>query len=129
MKKSTMLKVRGGSATYKKDDGSIGTAGKGALMSEEVTFTLSVSQDQTLFTQDDEEYIVRRLTPKECERLQGFPDDWTKIDQDTSDTRRYKQMGNSMAVPVMMMLGRRIEAFDILHGDEVDMPPHAVISD
>lgn len=41
---------------------------------------------------------VRRLTPKECERLQGFPDDWT-ISQ--SDTQRYKQMGNAVAVPVV----------------------------
>ena len=41
---------------------------------------------------------VRRLTPKECERLQGFPDDWT-VSQ--SDSARYKQMGNAVAVPVV----------------------------
>ena len=41
---------------------------------------------------------VRRLTPVECERLQGFPDDWT-IGQ--SDSHRYKQMGNAVAVPVV----------------------------
>ncbi len=41
---------------------------------------------------------VRRLTPLECERLQGFPDDWTA---DQSDTHRYKQMGNAVAVPVV----------------------------
>ena len=41
---------------------------------------------------------VRRLTPLECERLQGFPDGWT-VDQ--SDTHRYKQMGNAVAVPVV----------------------------
>ena len=41
---------------------------------------------------------VRRLTPLECERLQGFPDGWTA---DQSDTHRYKQMGNAFAVPVV----------------------------
>jgi site-specific DNA-cytosine methylase len=41
---------------------------------------------------------VRRLTPLECERLQGFPDDWTASQ---SDSARYKQMGNAVAVPVV----------------------------
>ena len=41
---------------------------------------------------------VRRLTPVECERLQGFPDDWTA---GQSDSHRYKQMGNAVAVPVV----------------------------
>jgi DNA (cytosine-5)-methyltransferase 1 len=41
--------------------------------------------------------IVRRLTPVECERLQGFPDDWTS---GQADSNRYKQMGNAVAVPV-----------------------------
>ena len=41
---------------------------------------------------------VRRLTPIECERLQGFPDDWTA---GQSDSARYKQMGNAVAVPVV----------------------------
>jgi len=41
---------------------------------------------------------VRRLTPVECERLQGFPDDWTA---GQSDSTRYKQMGNAVAVPVV----------------------------
>jgi DNA (cytosine-5)-methyltransferase 1 len=41
---------------------------------------------------------VRRLTPLECERLQGFPDGWT---DGQSDTHRYKQMGNAVAVPVV----------------------------
>lgn len=42
--------------------------------------------------------VVRRLTPKECERLQGFPDDWTA---DQADSNRYKQCGNAVAVPVV----------------------------
>lgn len=84
-------------------------------------------------------YIVRRLTPRECERLQGFPDDWTlirfpsrakkkflqevvaylnsttgrvwteaEVRQLAADSHRYSAIGNSMAVPVMAWLGRRI---------------------
>lgn len=47
-------------------------------------------------------YIVRRLTPLECERLQGYPDGWTALDHEdkpVSDTQRYKALGNSFAVP------------------------------
>lgn len=61
---------------------------------------------------------VRRLTPKECERLQGFPDDWTKIPyrgkpaDECPDGPRYKAIGNSMAVPVMRWIGERIAMAD-----------------
>lgn len=48
---------------------------------------------------------VRRLTPVECERLQGFPDGWT---DGQSDSARYRQLGNAVAVPVAEWLGRRI---------------------
>ena len=54
---------------------------------------------------------VRRLTPKECERLQGFPDNYTDIKpkgKATPDGPRYKALGNSMAVPVMRWIGERI---------------------
>ena len=54
---------------------------------------------------------VRRLTPVECERLQGFPDGYTDIKpkgKDTPDGSRYKALGNSMAVPVMNWIGERI---------------------
>jgi site-specific DNA-cytosine methylase len=57
---------------------------------------------------------VRRLTPMECERLQGFPDDYTRIDTKTADGTRYKSLGNSMAVPVMCWIGQRIHAVDKL---------------
>jgi DNA (cytosine-5)-methyltransferase 1 len=50
---------------------------------------------------------VRRLTPMECERLQGFPDGYTHTPT-SSDTTRYKALGNSMAVPVMKWIGQRI---------------------
>lgn len=55
---------------------------------------------------------VRRLTPRECERLQGFPDDHTLIPYNgkmSKDGPRYKALGNSMAVPVMRWIGERIK--------------------
>jgi DNA (cytosine-5)-methyltransferase 1 len=55
---------------------------------------------------------VRRLTPVECERLQGFPDNYTDIKHKgkaTPDGLRYKALGNSMAVPVMHWIGKRIQ--------------------
>lgn len=54
---------------------------------------------------------VRRLTPTECERLQGFPDGHTNVPhrgKPATDGPRYKALGNSMAVPVMHWIGRRI---------------------
>lgn len=57
-------------------------------------------------------WAVRRLTPRECERLQGFPDDYTLIPyrgKPAADGPRYKALGNSMAVNVMRWIGRRIE--------------------
>jgi DNA (cytosine-5)-methyltransferase 1 len=58
---------------------------------------------------------VRRLTPRECERLQGFPDDWTAVPyrgKPAADGPRYKAIGNSMAVPVMRWIAERIAAID-----------------
>ena len=58
---------------------------------------------------------VRRLTPVECERLQGFPDDYTLIpcrNRMAADGPRYKALGNSMAVPVMKWIGERIQKFE-----------------
>ena len=102
--------------------------GKGPLMSEDRSLTLATANDRTLFVfygnRVDDVRIqdgkintlqarmgtggnnmpmvattqVRRLTPLECERLQGFPDGWT---EGQSDTHRYKQMGNAVAVPVV----------------------------
>jgi DNA (cytosine-5)-methyltransferase 1 len=54
---------------------------------------------------------VRRLTPVECERLQGFPDNYTQVpyrNKEAADGPRYKALGNSMAVPVMRWIGERI---------------------
>jgi DNA (cytosine-5)-methyltransferase 1 len=92
--------------------------GKGYLGSDEKAFTLSVTQDQQIaFNVNDEQksqnMAVRRLTPTECERLQGFPDNYTNIPwrgkPESPDAPRYKAMGNSMAVPVMAWIGKRIQ--------------------
>jgi len=71
---------------------------------------------------------VRRLTPCECERLQGMPDDYTRIPwrgksaEECPDTPRYKATGNSMAVPVMRWIGERIQMVDNIlnRGDSND---------
>jgi len=65
-----------------------------------------------------EDAVVRRLTPIECERLQGFPDNWTRIPyrgkpaEQCPDGPRYKACGNSMAVPVMRWIGERIQMME-----------------
>jgi site-specific DNA-cytosine methylase len=81
--------------------------------------TLSKESTQTLRGNGHIDYVggvmqqmaVRRLTPKECERLQGFPDGYTDIrlkGKDTPDGSRYKALGNSWAVPVVAWIGKRI---------------------
>jgi DNA (cytosine-5)-methyltransferase 1 len=76
-------------------------------------FTLASGQHPPLLTPQ-----VRRLTPIECERLQGFPDDYTQIAWRNKaagacpDGPRYKAMGNSMAVPVMQWIGKRIQMME-----------------
>ena len=59
---------------------------------------------------------VRRLTPVECERLQGFPDAWTALGHDgkqVSDSARYRMLGNSVAVPCVEWIARRIVAKEL----------------
>ena len=64
-------------------------------------FTLT-SQDQHGVMEGSN---IRRLTPTECERLQGFPDGWT---EGQSDTQRYKQLGNAVSVPVVKAIGDKL---------------------
>lgn len=93
-------------STFKVRGGCEG-GGKGYLGSEEKTFTISATQDQQVFTN----MAVRRLTPTECERLQGFPDGYTNVPfrkKPASDGPRYKALGNSWAVPVVAWIGKRI---------------------
>lgn len=114
-------------------------AGKGYLGQDEKTYTINTTQDQHLFTavafdtynttvSDTNQTIkspngevqesvgtvfknmaVRKLTPIECEKLQGFKPNYTNIKENCPDGPRYKAMGNSMAVPVMKWIGERIE--------------------
>lgn len=74
---------------------------------------------ETFITVSQGQFLqVRRLTPRECERLQGMPDDYTripwrgKLSEDCPDGPRYKAIGNSMAVPVMRWIGERIQMVD-----------------
>jgi DNA (cytosine-5)-methyltransferase 1 len=71
-----------------------------------ISTTLTVGQRSACY----EKMAVRRLTPIECERLQGFSDNYTNIKDNCPDGPRYKALGNSMAVPVMKWIGERINA-------------------
>jgi DNA (cytosine-5)-methyltransferase 1 len=75
-----------------------------------------------------ENWAVRRLTPRECERLQGFPDGYTDVPWRhknwTPDGPRYKALGNSMAVNAMRWLGRRVDMVERLAEDR---PLHAAV--
>ena len=62
---------------------------------------------------------IRRLTPVECERLQGFPDNYTNIRENCPDGARYKALGNSMAVPVMRWIGERINSYETMRSSAV----------
>lgn len=85
---------------------------------------------------DEQKTIVRRLTPKECERLQGFPDDWTNIGEwvdsqgktrKSSDALRYRALGNSIATPYWEWLAGRMVA--VLKEDGTDNPTMASLFD
>ena len=70
-----------------------------------------VSQDKCIINASCSEthHLIRRLTPLECERLQGFPDGWTDI-PGASDSARYKALGNSVAIPCVEFIMSRIAA-------------------
>lgn len=88
-----------------------GANGHGIAMG--VSHTLDAAMGQAV----QQGATVRRLTPRECERLQGFPDDYTLIEykgRPAADGPRYRALGNSMAVPVIEWIGRRIEMVDSL---------------
>ena len=105
-----------------------------ATNNDQVLFTYSMDNKSCMTTQEEcahplmaghdvvprvaNDYAVRRLTPTECERLQGFEDNWTRIPykkkpaEDCPDGPRYKTLGNSMAVPCMRWIGERIQAVE-----------------
>lgn len=79
-----------------------GINAKYGMSIEENTAQTLVARGPSAVASPEQKYIVRRLTPLECERLQGYPDGWTALDHEgkaVSDTQRYKALGNSFAVP------------------------------
>jgi DNA (cytosine-5)-methyltransferase 1 len=97
--------------------------GGAAIVQAVVAPTLTAANDPSRSPQSSEvtqqvysvyqsSMAVRRLTPVECERLQGFPDNYTNIKQKCPDGPRYKALGNSMAVPVMAWIGARIQQYE-----------------
>ena len=96
----------------------IGNGQANQSISEEVVGTLNcMHEQQAILIKTKNRYIVRRLTPLECERLQGFPDGWTDIGEwtdstgkkrQTSDAARYKALGNSIALPPWKWVLKRL---------------------
>jgi DNA (cytosine-5)-methyltransferase 1 len=77
--------------------------GNGIGINENVSFTLNATGVHAV----SKDYQVRRLTPVECERLQGFPDGWTNVNN-ALPSKRYNCLGRSMAVPVMSWIGKQL---------------------
>jgi len=81
---------------------------------DEPMFTLTAQDIQGILERDGERYDVRRLTPLEYDRLQGFPDNWTQFGdfpegtREISKSRRYALVGNSVTIPVMTAIGKEI---------------------
>lgn len=103
------------------------TAGDGAVYDEgDATAPLTTGTDPSASIVTTP-WAVRRLTPTECERLQGFPDGWTQIPwrgkpaDACPDGPRYRSLGNSMAVNVMTWLGERIARVDRLRPSKASM--------
>ena len=76
--------------------------------------TLNVTHEQPIYA-NDVQYVARRLTPTECARLQGFPDDWC-ADVSHTDSAEYKLWGNGIALPCILPMMKAMA--DILRGDE-----------
>lgn len=97
-----------------------GPQGRGHGDADGPMFTLDTGGGHAVAVADEEKNLipaataaavastVRRLTPVECERLQGFPDDWTLATIKTVDSHRYKQMGNAVTVNVIGWIGSRL---------------------
>ena len=107
------------SSTMHKDPPVVGSAanqrGEVRLQGGDVVGAIPASQSGKQVQGITDGYAVRRLTPRECERLMGMPDDWTRVPyrgkpaEECPDTPRYKAIGNSMAVNVMRWIGMRIQ--------------------
>ena len=86
--------------------------GNGCGFQEDISYTLTTNDIHAVYNTEKghENKLVRRLTPLECERLQGFPDGWTNIEK-ASDSARYKALGNSVAIPCVNFIMRGIAYF------------------
>ena len=86
--------------------------GNGCGFQEDISYTLTTNDIHAVYNTEKgyENKLVRRLTPLECERLQGFPDGWTNIEK-ASDSVRYKALGNSVAIPCVDFIMRGIAYF------------------
>lgn len=98
------------------------TGQAGAEITTNLSPTLNCDHEQPIaaYSHPQRQYIVRRLTPMECERLQGFPDGWTDLGswtdskgktRKTSDSARYKALGNSIALPPWRYVLRRLSKY------------------
>jgi DNA (cytosine-5)-methyltransferase 1 len=104
---NTQLGLRGADTSNSSREG-IGIGNDG-----DPSFTLQAAHSHAVITTS----AVRRLTPRECERLQGFPDDHTLVpyrNKEAADGPHYKALGNSMAVPVMRWIGERINKMELM---------------
>jgi DNA (cytosine-5)-methyltransferase 1 len=89
-------------------DRQVHNGGNGEGVSKETCYTLNATGVHAIANK----YQVRRLTPTETERLQGFPDGWTDIGN-ASIAKRYNALGRSMAVPVMAWIGKQIKGAEV----------------
>ena len=120
------------------------TRGGCSLMGDDTTPTLisryetsiGNTQDKLNVMQDEKNTVVRRLTPLECERLQGYPDGWTDIGEwvdskgkkhKDADSPRYKALGNSIAIPFWEWMADRM--IKQLKADGVEEPTMASLFD
>jgi DNA (cytosine-5)-methyltransferase 1 len=95
----TLLQTQHASVAFYSTDGGFGAKNDDLAPSTKVGGVTAMANNS----------VVRRLTPTECERLQGFPDGWT---ENQADSHRYKQMGNAVAVPVVEWIMERLVHFD-----------------
>lgn len=106
------------------------TNGMDPQAAEHVTPTLRAGRTSAAGQAAMESAGVRRLMPVECERLQGFPDGWTAVSagKPQADSARYRQLGNSVAVPVFTWVADGLVTVDeVLSREPIDTLPEAVI--
>jgi DNA (cytosine-5)-methyltransferase 1 len=112
----------GGSDSHGDEGNVVAFDDRNQASSEGRYHTLGIGGESSTMRSDciSGEFGVRRLTPLECERLMGWPDDWTRWDSqgnEIADSHRYRMCGNGVVATVAEWIGRRIVAVD---GDQVE---------